>query len=792
MPDWSDDPNSNDESSLDIWGMLWRRKWIVLSCIFLGLICGFLYYYSATPIYRSNARVLIERKQPPLQMGSTTGRVDRYEAITENMKHPIVMRSPQIISNAFNDNKLVQCDSLKRLQNPLGTLLDKLSVGPVQEGLGVFEVAYTGTDPHDTQKVVTAVLSAYQGFLEDTHRNVSREMREMITRSKDELLRELTTKEKAYGKFRAESPLMFKEGMATNLHQQRQASIEASRGEIQLEITQLESQLESIKQSLANGDNLEGIIMMAATALPGLTRPVSRLNPYEYQQEFQRESYSRQARQQIVAREQSMLMPLKIQEEELTSRYGKDHPRVKSLRRSIVRAEASLRQMIALEKDYLNLELGPSAEERRIEAFEVKLRAWRNSIVRGYVHSLRQRLTDAREQNDKLNILYEQEKDAAKKLAVFEATDETHRKNIERTQELFDSVKGNLDQVNLLENGDGYTFSVISPAGVGRKVAPSLPKAFVLSVLLGSLLGGGISFVLEKVDQSFHSPMDISDCLQIPVIGNVPVIQVDEQAKSPETASLADVVCTAHRPRSLESEAYRTVRTAIFFDARGSDHHVLQITSPRPGDGKSTLAANLAVAVAQSGKSTLLIDADFRRPTAHKVFGFRKSVGMATVVNGNAEPEEALTAIDCVPNLTVIGCGHRPDNPSELLSSKEFLSTLEYFKERFDFVIVDTPPLLAVSDPRAVAASVDAVVMTMRIDKEARPTATRATEILRECGANIVGIVVNGIGNGKQGYYNYGGGRYSQNAYRYGYGTSYGYGDDYVEESEHKTAANQS
>lgn len=773
---WDDfDSGHSHGHSIDLWGLVWRRKWVILSCMILGLLAGFLYYYSATPFYQSSANVLIERKQPPLQVGEMAMRVDRYETIADTMKHPIVMQSPQIASTAYDDHRLEQCLSLKEFESPVGAILTNLSVESIQDGLGVYEVSFIGTDRQDTQKIVQAVIDTYKDFLVDMHASVGVETRNLITNGKDELSRQLRTKEELYTKFRAESPLML------NLHQDRQASIEATRAATQLEISQIESQLKSIKESLRRGENLQGILMMAQSAFPNSTQPVGLVDRYEFQRQLQ----TRQAEQQLVVRAQSTMMPLKLQEEELLSRYGKDHPQVKSVKRSLAEAKKYLDELAEVEKQYIERNQdyndGPELEQ--------KLQAWRRSMIRAYVDSLRQRLALAKEQFDRLDELFRAEEKAARELAFYQSKDQAMQNDIERTQNLFDSVVANLDRISL-NSGDGYNFREISSPVPGIKVSPSIPKTFALSLILGSLVGGGIAFLLEKSDQSFRSPVEISRYLDVPVIGNIPIVELGDSDKTPATQNLDSVLCTAHKPRSPESEAYRTVRTAIFFDARGSNHHIIQVTSPRPGDGKSTLSANLAIAVAQGGKKTLLIDADFRRPVAHKVFGFNKPIGIASVVEGQAEPSEALTKIECVPNLWVMACGQRPENPSELLSSKQFLSTLEYLKEEFEFVIVDTPPLLAVSDPRAVAASVDAVVLTMRIDKEARPVAKRATEILNECGANLVGIVVNGVGNGKKDrtHYDYGAQTYGYNAHRYGYGSAYGYGDDYVDEQQQVTS----
>jgi capsular exopolysaccharide synthesis family protein len=279
----------------------------------------------------------------------------------------------------------------------------------------------------------------------------------------------------------------------------------------------------------------------------------------------------------------------------------------------------------------------------------------------------------------------------------------------------------------------------------------------------------------------------------LPVVGHIPLIDIGKVKTIPGSL-ITPVIVTVHKPKSPQAEAYRAVRTALYFNTREKLHQVIQVTSPMPGDGKSTLAVNLAVTIAQSGKSVLLMDADFRRPTLHKVFGLEKrDAGLAPFVSGEVELEDAVQTLPEIPNLSFMACGTRPNNPSELLSSQDFANCLDVFRERYDFVIVDTPPVLAVSDGVAVSARVDGVILTFRIHKRAKPLAMRARDALNNIGANVFGLVVNGVDQDAGGYYSqyrygYSGYRYAYN-YRYGYG--YGQYGTYGSEADENNAINK-
>ena len=209
-------------------------------------------------------------------------------------------------------------------------------------------------------------------------------------------------------------------------------------------------------------------------------------------------------------------------------------------------------------------------------------------------------------------------------------------------------------------------------------------------------------------------------------------------------------MCYYHRPRSPEAEAYRSVRTA-FFVCVNDQQKIIQVTSPEPGDGKSTLVANLAIAVAQSGKKVLLIDSDLRRPTLHTLFGLQQDRGVTDVMNGDMD---LLTAAQetVVDGLSVLTSGSLPPNPAELLASPSFEDLLQHAEREFDVVLVDTPPLLAVSDPCIVAQRTHGMILVLRMAKNRRTAAKRATELLQTNNVPVIGIVCNGTDASMGGY----------------------------------------
>ena len=335
----------------------------------------------------------------------------------------------------------------------------------------------------------------------------------------------------------------------------------------------------------------------------------------------------------------------------------------------------------------------------------------------------------------------------------------------------------------------GYITEVIAPVVEAESpVSPVLTLTLALGGVVGLFCGTGLAYVVRIADRTFHNPNELRQALGLPIMGQIPPLVVQNGKAGKDAGEevvfpIDPTLISYHRPRSRHAEAFRGLRTALFFNAHVGQHKVIQITSPNPKDGKSTMAANLAICMAQSGKKVMLVDCDLRNPTVHKLFGLKNSVGASDVIAGEAELPDAIQSVD-VENLSIVPSGPNPSNPSELLTSPRFDELVKLLGERYDLIIVDSPPLLAVSDPATIASRVDGVLLVMRITKDGRPEAVQAKQLLASMGAEILGVVVNGW-HQVRGY------GYGYYGHKYGYGYGYGYGErdsEYYEDEETATA----
>lgn len=206
-------------------------------------------------------------------------------------------------------------------------------------------------------------------------------------------------------------------------------------------------------------------------------------------------------------------------------------------------------------------------------------------------------------------------------------------------------------------------------------------------------------------------------------------------------------------PKSMAAESYRTLRTNIQYSSFDKEYRVIAVTSSEPEEGKSTTAGNLALCMAKEDKKVMLIDCDLRKPSLHKKFKTSNLLGLSDVIIGKADLDSVIHRYN--KNLFLLTVGKIPPNPSEMLSSKAMSCLLEYLKDNFDYIILDTPPLKVVTDSQILSAKVDGTILVVRAEKTKRESVKNAVDLLKNVNANIIGMVLNGIDVSRNKYYYY-------------------------------------
>lgn len=293
---------------------------------------------------------------------------------------------------------------------------------------------------------------------------------------------------------------------------------------------------------------------------------------------------------------------------------------------------------------------------------------------------------------------------------------------------------------------------VVSPAVLPTQpVSPNIPRNAELAFALALLAATGVIVLLEYLDQSVRNDETLTERTGMVAIGHVMF------SAAPRTRRAELVVLD---PQSSFAEAYRALRTNLMFADVDHAIRTVVITSAQPGEGKSRTAANLAAALAQAGHKVLLIDADFRRPSLHRILGQVRNLGLSNLMINEGTEEGLAIALQGIPNLWFMPSGPTPPNPSELLGSGRMRTLLASFRERYHYVIIDTPPVNAVTDATVVAAGADATILVVEHARTSYRSATHARASLERVGAKVIGAIVNKIRAQHDGYYD---------DYRYGY-----------------------
>ncbi len=305
-------------------------------------------------------------------------------------------------------------------------------------------------------------------------------------------------------------------------------------------------------------------------------------------------------------------------------------------------------------------------------------------------------------------------------------------------------------------------------------VSPQPVRDGLIAALAGLILGIGIAFLLEFIDDRIRTKDDLERAVpDLPVVGVIPELPDWKNRKEPILVSL-------DRPRSPHAEAYRSLRTAVQFMGVDGPVKLLQVTSAAANDGKTATTANLATAMSMAGQKVAAVSCDLRRPRLHEFFGLENEVGLTSVLLGEATLAEALVTEPTQGRLQVLPSGPIPPNPSELLAGQAITRIFEELAEHVDIVLIDSAPLLPVTDAVVLAGRMDAVLMVVTAGQSTERAVQRSLELLARVNAPVAGLVLNGASS--EDTYGYRSGY----GYRYGYGyrTGYGYASRETAEGE--------
>lgn len=458
---------------------------------------------------------------------------------------------------------------------------------------------------------------------------------------------------------------------------------------------------------------------------------------------------------------------------------------------------ASLKQKLGelqVEQSQLSVRYGP--ENPKVAEVEEKIK-----VLQGQI-SDNQRLFE-----DKLKTDYDRSvrEEAELKRSLDLAKSETVQQNqasirfatlqaeLDTARGLYTEFLNKTKQADLQLVEQHNNLKVVETAEVPNSpIGPQRFRTILVGFLVSLIAAIGLAFFLEYLDNTVKSVEDIERIAQLPTLAVIPAIstvapRILSEKKKAESGQALSVSPSEGRALTgsfaaagaqgkltklvtldqLSSvvEAYRMLRTSVLLSAAGNPPKTILFTSGQPGEGKTTTAINTAISLSQLGSSVLLIDADLRRPTVHRVFKMGQSQGLSTFLSRQVEIDPLINKL-WVPNLSVLPCGPIPPNPAELISSERMRLLLRELGEKYDHILIDSPPLINVTDPVILSTMVDGVILVVQAGRSTRDIVRRARQELGSVGAKIFGVVLNNLDIKREGY----------DSYLSTYG-SYGYGE---------------
>ncbi len=360
-----------------------------------------------------------------------------------------------------------------------------------------------------------------------------------------------------------------------------------------------------------------------------------------------------------------------------------------------------------------------------------------------------QQCLEARQNEEEIAMLLREESEKVAAHSTQLAEYARLRGAYEQSRARCQALEGDIHRMNVSDDFEPQEIRVLEVAKAQAKPSrPQRAQVLGIALVLGLLIGGAVSMVRDMLDQTIRSADEIRKLLGLSVLGVVPAMPRRQKASWRGQK-------TRLQPDSLEAEAFRNIRTAIVFGAAKESARTILVTSPAAGDGKSTVVSNLAIALAQAGLKTIVLDADFRKPTQHILFGAdADQQGLVAALSGKATLAQAIQATE-VQGLSLLSCGSGIPHPAEMLSSPAFVQVLRRLAQVYDRIILDAPPVMAVTDARVLGAYCDSTVLVLRADRSRRHICQRAIDALEATGTHLLGAVVNGVGRKGErfGYY---------------------------------------
>ena len=679
-----------------------RRGWRVIGIS--ALICltvAIIYLARTKRIYQAEVRLLVlQQGGRPLNVANTDP--NRLMEGTEDYipTHMLIVSSPQVVKRAIDKVGLDNLPSLLAAKkgggDPVVEAINHLKVTRPDRLAQVLRVEYRAGGRDEVVRMIEAITDSYKQFIEEAFQKNSSTAIAIISKARDDSSRELGELEAKYLELRRKTPALITGEQRHSFLANRLASWDKAANEAMVKAVQLKAQLELGRQLTREGTELWAVAH-AIGQMAGLASGPSQSDAAD------------------------VIRQLTQEQQQLAERFGPQYSKVRELQAQIDRVRGRAR-----------------GARSRLEGDEVC----------DLVRAIEQSLDSVQAMRNELSKQFGQDQEKAKQVEEDLLAEEYLRNKLERQRALFNTVADQLKQAQFVSAYSSITSQVIESAHTPRSpVWPKVHLTLALALVVGCAVGLGVAVILDRLDQRVRSLDELRQLTGLAVLGQVALLPKRRSGAMGPIGLISDA-----KPNSYWAEVYRAIRINIdFLRRRNQRLQVLLVTSPYPGDGKTTTASNLAISFALAGRRVLLIDADLRSPSLDKVHGLRREHGLSHLLK-DLLPLHQVVQRSKIENLKVITIGPEVRNPDELLSSPRLKELLDEARQAYDVILLDSSPLLTVVDPAIVGAVVDGVILVARPGTLRRRDVEHVLELLKIGGASILGMLINGISREDRNY----------------------------------------
>jgi len=701
------------------------RKGLLVTSLFVAVLLAGLYYATAPRLYESNSRLYV------LQMGSNvldeTG--GSQGGVRENMaNYQGVLTSDLVLEEVLQKLPAKHRIDLKDVPRSkwIAALREHLGVSAPRR-TNLIDVRYRSRDPQTAAAIVNHVVDSYLKLMQEIHKSSASEDVEFLTQKRETLDAETNKINSELITLKRQMQIISgPDNQNINPAAERLQELNKHLIDAMNRTREARATVQAIREAAARGEDIHQFALQQIEVVG--------------KEVFMRQMGLNSQDSWIEGRTRQQLINDQVAYRNDSSELGPNHPRMQMLAARIVARQKWL-------------------TERPITITEQMTTLAKTRLTPTLINMAAQKLRYAELREKALQDDFDQE---SRVVSSFEAIMGRIRMlnfDLARKRELAIALATRISRTDLGKERGGLRTKIVSQPKVAK--APVTPRLLLVAMiaLVGGLGSGlGMIYVLDYFDDRFRSPEELQLQAGLPVLAIVGELPLDANSDNNTDNKGLESVRTFAEPNGPETEVFRTLRTTLAFSNEPTNR--LVVTSTEPGDGKTTVLANLAVAFAQSGKRTLVIDADMRRPGLTAMVDLRGPQGLSNILRSDLPISAATDGnvfATSLETLDIIPSGTRPTNPAELLYGDQFSELLAWAETAYDQVIIDAPPTLAVTDAAIIGRQVDGTLLVVRPDKNRRRMVIRAAEALTAVGATLIGAVINHVtAETGSDYYGYG------------------------------------